>query len=151
MTLKYIKNIALYTLIAMFFILDRYLKYVFNNSDDNVSLIGDILSLNFVPNEFVAFSIPLSGVILAIILPLLIISIIVYAIYAVKRKEHHYQLPFLVLILLGASSNAWDRIQFSYVIDYLDLRYFTVFNIADVMIFTGAIFLIFLQRKKTNQ
>jgi len=39
----------------------------------------------------------------------------------------------------GALSNVWDRIEFGYVVDFIDFRYFAVFNFADVFINLGAI------------
>ncbi len=51
------------------------------------------------------------------------------------------------LIVLGAGSNLLDRIKYSYVIDYIDLKYFTVFNIADTMISLGVALLLFYELK----
>jgi signal peptidase II len=43
----------------------------------------------------------------------------------------------LFLAFLGAFSNLYDRLHYGYVIDYFDLKYFTVFNLSDVMIIIG--------------
>lgn len=52
----------------------------------------------------------------------------------------------LVLVLAGAIGNLIDRIRFQYVIDFINLHYgdwyFPAFNIADMAITFGAIFLI---------
>lgn len=59
----------------------------------------------------------------------------------------------LCLILTGALGNAWDRMLYGYVIDFLDFHlgswHFAIFNIADSAICIGA-FMIFLNwaRKK---
>jgi len=47
------------------------------------------------------------------------------------------------LVLAGAVSNAYDRVRYGYVIDFLDFRVWPVFNGADISICTG-IFLISL-------
>lgn len=51
----------------------------------------------------------------------------------------------LALILAGALGNAWDRLQYGYVIDFLDFHYqgwhFAIFNIADSAICLGAFML----------
>ncbi|MFQ5475139.1 MAG: signal peptidase II [Candidatus Nanoarchaeia archaeon] len=39
--------------------------------------------------------------------------------------------------------NLVDRIQFNYVIDYLDIWFWPVFNIADIALTVGVAFLIF--------
>jgi lipoprotein signal peptidase len=49
-------------------------------------------------------------------------------------------------IILGATSNLADRFQYGYVIDYFDLKYFTVFNLADVLIVGGTIGLLWFLR-----
>jgi signal peptidase II len=52
----------------------------------------------------------------------------------------------LGLILGGALGNAWDRIQFSYVIDFLHFHladwHFAIFNVADSAICVGAFMLL---------
>ena len=151
MTLKYKKNIAIYFLIAMFFVLDRYLKNIFNNSEKSINIIGDIFRFSFIPNKYISFSIPLSGNALNIVISSLIILLAIYIIYAFRHKEYRYQIPLLFFILLGATSNILDRLQFGYVIDYLDLKYFTVFNVADAMIFIGAVLLIFSSAKQNKK
>ena len=47
----------------------------------------------------------------------------------------------LLLILLGAFSNLMDRINIGGVIDFIDLRIWPVFNLADMMIVAGIAFL----------
>ena len=51
----------------------------------------------------------------------------------------------LALILAGAIGNAWDRLLYGYVIDFLDFHYqgwhFAIFNIADSAICVGAFML----------
>jgi signal peptidase II len=47
----------------------------------------------------------------------------------------------LGLILGGVSGNLIDRVKLGYVIDFLDLRIWPVFNVADSAITVGAILL----------
>ena len=53
----------------------------------------------------------------------------------------------LSLILGGALGNLWDRITLGYVVDFLDFHYsgyhWPAFNVADSLIFVGALLLIF--------
>lgn len=51
------------------------------------------------------------------------------------RKIH---LP-LLLIIAGAISNLTDRVLFGCVIDFIDLKFWPVFNLADIYITIGAI------------
>ena len=48
----------------------------------------------------------------------------------------------LSLIILGALSNLLDRLIFGYVIDYINIFIWPVFNLADAMIVVGIIFYI---------
>ncbi len=53
----------------------------------------------------------------------------------------------LSFILGGALGNLWDRITLGYVVDFLDFHYsgyhWPAFNVADSLIFVGALLLIF--------
>jgi len=57
-----------------------------------------------------------------------------------KAKSNIYSLS-LGLILAGAIGNLIDRLAFGYVIDFLDLRIWPVFNVADSAITVGAVLL----------
>lgn len=52
-----------------------------------------------------------------------------------------------VLILSGALSNIMDRLSFGCVIDFIDLKFWPVFNLADVFITIGAIIILVKSRK----
>lgn len=47
-----------------------------------------------------------------------------------------------VLIISGAVSNIIDRLYFSCVIDFIDLKFWPIFNLADIFIVSGAILLL---------
>lgn len=46
------------------------------------------------------------------------------------------------LLLGGAVSNLIDRLRFGYVVDYIDLKYLPVFNLADLFIVLGTILIL---------
>ncbi|MBU1087795.1 MAG: signal peptidase II [Candidatus Omnitrophica bacterium] len=50
----------------------------------------------------------------------------------------------LLFILCGATGNLIDRIRLGYVVDFLDLRFWPVFNLADSFITCGVFVLLFL-------
>ena len=55
----------------------------------------------------------------------------------------------IILIISGAISNIIDRLYFGCVFDFIDLKFWPVFNIADVYITIGGMMLLFaLIRKK---
>lgn len=147
---KALKNIAIVLIMAIFFIFDRYLKYLALQefSTKKIEIIGSFLQFSLAKNYFIAFSLPLSGKLLNVLILLIIISLVSYIFYLIlnKNKQRHLILP-LTLILFGAISNFTDRITFGYVVDYFNCRYFTVFNLADAMISFGAIYIIFISWK----
>lgn len=49
----------------------------------------------------------------------------------------------LTLIISGAIGNLIDRLRFGYVIDFIDLRVWPVFNIADIVLCLGAVLFLF--------
>lgn len=127
------KVIALLATIIFF---DRLLKALVV-SGARLDLIGQVLKFNFKPNYFIAFSLPLYGIALELIIGLIILGLLYYFVKLYSAKDYP-KAACLASILLGASSNLFDRLKYGYVIDYLDVKYFTVFNLADALIVAGA-------------
>jgi signal peptidase II len=139
-----VKKMIAVNLAVIFFIgLDRFLKvFSFNNQDSEFNLLGEILKFNYKNNYNIAFSLPLNGNFLIVLIVLIIIILILLGLFYAKKNQTR-EATVLFLIILGASSNLYDRLQYGFVIDYLDLKYFTVFNLADMMIVGGVIYLLF--------
>lgn len=112
------------------FILDRILR--------KISLKGWI---KFFPNKNIAFGIPCPDFILY---PLLffIFYFIVRSLILAYRKEDSGEFLTFTLIFVGAFSNLLDRINYSFIIDYLNIFSWGVINLADLMISAGIIILI---------
>jgi signal peptidase II len=146
------QNIAIVG-IAIFFIADRLLKSLALNNVDRpaANLIGRFFFFDFHPNRYLAFSLPLQGwPIIGLIL--LIIVLLIYKIFylILNKKDQKWLIILLTFILFGAISNILDRLMHGYVIDYLVLRYLTVFNLADVIISLGTIIIILCYAKKSR-
>jgi signal peptidase II len=133
-------DIAMASAIAIFFTADRGLKLSAMNAGGwSWPFIGDILSFHFTANYYMAFSLPLGGLILNIVIALIIIGLAAYAAYLrLKNKRPIADVILILLIIAGAWSNLFDRLAYGYVIDYLELKYFTIFNLADVLITVSA-------------
>src|SRR6056300_392363 len=82
-----------------------------------------------------AFSLPIPKEIL-ILIAFGMIAWVIWSYYENLLEE-----KFSILILAGAIGNLIDRIYFGYVIDFINLKIWPVFNIADIYI-TFAIFLL---------
>jgi len=142
---RIIRNIAGPSVIAMFFIGDRLLKLIAQNQGSILSrpLIGHLLSFHYVPNPGIAFSIIINKTFLNISLSLIVLGLLFAIFYLILKKNTEKCLLWpLTLILFGAISNLTDRYLYGVVVDYFDLQYFSIFNLADAMITAGVIIMI---------
>ena len=131
--------------ISIFIILiDQFTKYlmIYNKKFINKDFL--IFRLDFVKNYGAAFNI-LSGN--RIFLSLISIIFSILLIYLIYRKNTLNQLDLFAysFILGGTIGNGIDRILKGFVIDFINLNFinFPVFNIADISINVGFIFLIY--------
>ncbi len=140
------KSIALF-LAAMFFVGDRCLKILALVRFDSEPwpLLGSWLTFDFTPNYNIAFSLPLGGTWLLWLTGFIIIGLMAFIVYLFWRRQSDMKFAWpLIFLLLGSVSNFIDRLQLSYVVDYLSGRYFSVFNLADVMITGSVIWILIL-------
>lgn len=111
---------------------------------------GNILSLILYKNTGIAFSIPLPE---TVIIPLIAILIIFGGFFL--RKEIDLTRPAalvsLGLILGGALGNLLDRMRLGYVVDFVSVWIFPVFNIADAAITIGILLLILKAHVRTQK
>jgi len=123
-------------LVLLLFIIDRALKVYFYNTGADPVFLYKILSLHKELNTGVAFGIHIP---LLIIVPIIItiLALLVYLATKAYQEKDYFMFFVLNLIIAGGFSNIIDRFKYGYVIDYIDLKYFTVFNIADAMITIG--------------
>ena len=115
----------------------------------SVPAIGKIVSLTLVKNTGAAFGLFKYQTTAFIVISLIAIAVTVF--YLAKKKTSFY--PALALILGGAAGNLIDRLRFGYVVDFIDLHFWPVFNIADSCITIGAIslFVIILRGKGASR
>ncbi|MEA3449530.1 MAG: signal peptidase II [Patescibacteria group bacterium] len=145
------KKTAYCLYVAVFLLLfDRFLKiFIWFNQDFEYQIIKEYFKISFVLNPYIAFSLPLSGSILITVI-IVILILLLLAIIRLYLARNYYASGLFSIIFLGASSNLYDRFKYGAVIDYFDLRYFTVFNLADSMIVVAAIVLIFTLSSKKS-
>ncbi|MCK4539793.1 signal peptidase II [Candidatus Parcubacteria bacterium] len=143
------KKMVYCVVLAIFFvILDRLFKVLAISCYENIKidLIFDYFGFTLAKNYYIAFSLPLSGPILSVFIGVVILILLYFWLILIKKQEYS-QASCLTFVILGAISNIIDRVKYGFVIDYLDLKYFTVFNIADSMIVAGVVLLIILNKK----
>lgn len=143
---------AVYYCGAIFFVvLDRFLRmlslHYFQGRE--ASLIWDHLQFTFAKNYFIALSLPLSGVFLNWVIFFLICLLIFYFL-RMYGQGNIFSAATIIIIIFGAFSNLYDRIIYGFVIDYLELKWLTVFNLADAMIVIS-VFVLFISDFKRRE
>ena len=129
--------------ISFFCILDQLSKIYINlNLNKLYNLDLFIFNIDFVRNYGAAFNL-LSGsrFFLSFIS---VISTIILSYFIFISENKHINKYGLSLILAGSIGNGIDRILKGYVIDFIKIKFidFPVFNIADIVINIGVLFLI---------
>ncbi|HLY23912.1 MAG TPA: signal peptidase II [bacterium] len=100
-------------------------------------VIPGVLSLTLVSNTGIAFSL-LRGLPPAAIV-VLALTVLAVALYNKDAWPRTAAVRWgLGLVLGGAAANVVERLRFGYVIDYLDVHVWPVFNVADSAIVVGA-------------
>ncbi|MBQ7284386.1 MAG: signal peptidase II [Oscillospiraceae bacterium] len=147
-------------IVAVLVALDQLFKHLatqFLSSAAPVTIIPNILGLNYVHNYGAGFSILSGKVIFLIIVTSLALVAIALAILMHKFENRFDEFCF-VLILAGGIGNLIDRSLNGFVVDYLEFLFidFPVFNFADILICCGVgLFMVytiatefFLKKKK---
>ncbi|MCI8866841.1 MAG: signal peptidase II [Anaerotignum sp.] len=114
---------------------------------ENAVAVPGLLDLTFVENRGVAFGMFSGQRWLILALTGAIVGVLVY--YYKKlpaEKEYRWVRCALVMIVSGAVGNIIDRIFRGYVVDFFDFAFMDwyVFNVADIYVVLGVIWLIFL-------
>lgn len=81
---------------------------------------------------------------LVIIFSLLIIFFLITWFFKSLRSKNYLKLIGQSLLILGGISNLYDRLFHGFVIDFIStsLWPFSIFNLADIMVATGVVFLV---------
>ncbi len=118
-------------------IISRYHKELLNND-----LI--LFSIDYVKNYGAAFNL-LNGNRIFLSIVSLIVSVILIYFILIKKNITNLDLLSYSFILGGTVGNGIDRLTKGYVLDFINLNFinFPVFNIADISINIGLIFIIY--------
>lgn len=139
-----------YFTIIFWVLLDLVSKYLANlYLQENINLISDFLYLWYVENKWIAFSINVPF--LKIVTIILTLWIFYYYFTEEKKKDDKIMDFAFGLILAWAIWNGYERIVNSFVVDFIWVKYFSVFNLADAFICIWAVIFIlktFLQKNK---
>lgn len=135
-------------------IADQYTKLLVRQEmflGQSKPLIDGVLHLTYVQNTGGAFGILRHHTQLFIAVSILVIGFMLYYLAREKEKDFFHKLIFS-LILGGAVSNLVDRVLFGYVVDFIDVLIWPVFNFADMAISVSIVLLILytMLKKESN-
>lgn len=111
-----------------------------NMYGSEISIIDNVFSLTYVENFGAAWGIFSEWDFLLKVLPPVLIVIIL--IYLYKSKPDKFEILSGTLVISGAIGNFIDRIRLGYVIDFIDFKFWPVFNFADICIVVGCFLMI---------
>lgn len=126
------------------FIVDRLSKVYILQKSPSEFVQGDFLSLYL--NQNLAFSLPIFAWLLWPILAFVLVWLLFFTWQMYQQKQIIF-LP-LSLIILGAISNILDRLLYGGVVDFISIWQFPVFNLSDVYITVGFMWVLFFELKK---
>jgi signal peptidase II len=124
-------------------IADQVTKHVVEHTlalDDSVHVAGP-LSLHHVQNSGIAFGLFSSAT--AVVTVVTAVAVVWMLVYFARSGSRHPVLPAALGLLIGGSlSNLVDRIRLHHVTDFIDLKWWPAFNLADSFIVVGVAILL---------
>lgn len=136
-------------------IVDQLTKFIVRSNMaelESIPLIKDVFHLTYILNPGAAFGMLAYKTVFFIVIAIVVIGgVIIY-----NHRLSGEQLVLRIALGLqvgGAIGNLIDRVKFAHVVDFLDFRFFPVFNFADTAITVGVGLLILeiLRQDKLNQ
>lgn len=124
---------------------DLYIKYIASFSSitwKKIHLIWDYVYLTYIKNDGIAFSIWLTWVLLKTI-TIALISWLLFYYFKYENKKSILTNLWYWLLIWWAIWNGIERIFYWEVIDFVWVKYFAVFNLADAYITIWIILLIY--------
>jgi signal peptidase II len=122
---------------------DQVTKHIVTSSlalDDSVHVIGP-LSIHHVQNSGIAFGLFASAT--AVVTVVTAAAVVWMIVFFARSGSRHPVLPAALGLLIGGSlSNLVDRIRLHHVTDFIDLKYWPAFNLADSFIVIGVAILL---------
>ena len=139
----------MYIISFLIVLVDRITKILVEEFLDGkvLNIIRNVFYFTNVKNNGAAFSILETKVLLLTIISAFAVAFLIY--YVAKNDKNNIGYFFLIGGIIG---NLFDRIFLGYVIDFIGINIFSysfpIFNIADIFIVLGAIFILFEKDKK---
>ena len=143
----------------MIFLFDRiskiYVIYLDNKLFGSEIFSSNFLNIYLIWNEGIAFGLFSFNEKIFYNILTIIILIIILIIFIMTIKSDGFKKYSLLMILGGALGNVFDRLYYKAVPDFIDFHignfHWFIFNVADIFISIGIIFLIILELTANNK
>ena len=147
------------SLIFIIFLFDRisqiYVIYLDNKLFGSEIFSSNFLNIYLIWNEGIAFGLFSFNEKIFYNLLTIIILIIILIIFIMTYKSHGFKKYSLLMILGGALGNVFDRLYYKAVPDFIDFHignfHWFIFNVADIFITIGVIFMIIFEFTYKNK
>ena len=145
--------------ILLIFLFDRiskiYVIYLDNKLFGSEIFSSNFLNIYLIWNEGIAFGLFSFNEKIFYNILTIIILIIILIIFIMTIKSDGFKKYSLLMILGGALGNVFDRLYYKAVPDFIDFHignfHWFIFNVADIFITIGIIFMVILELFKKNQ
>lgn len=121
--------------------LDQWSKWFFINHQERTYGLVSGLSFDFTRNYGLAFGLSANRWVI-IVISVLLMGFLLWFARAEWKNAHRLAAVAALLMGVGALSNLMDRIRYGYVVDWISVQYWSVFNLADVWITLGALLIV---------
>lgn len=133
-------------------VLDQLTKNYFQTNQGSQFILWEpLLIFEFTANYNIAFGLPINSIIFIFLL-ILVLGLLIYLIWQTWIRKEFLQFSLILIILAGATGNIIDRIRLGYVIDFINVPFWSVFNLADIFIVVSVgvwlIYLLFYESKR---
>ncbi|WP_288876268.1 signal peptidase II [uncultured Fusobacterium sp.] len=139
---------------------DQLSKYLIDTTmfeGETLPLVSNFFHITYVKNRGIAFGLFQGKLDIIGIATIIAIVAIAYFLYKERKKMSIIEQLGFIYILAGAIGNMIDRVFRGYVVDMIDFRgiWSYIFNLADVWINMGVIFIIvdqlFLKKRRKHE
>lgn len=104
-------------------------------------------NITYLENTGVSFGMFKNNNLLFIIISIVAFLFFLHKFFSLNYNQNIFRIP-LIILLSGILGNLIDRIFLGYVVDFIDFRFWPVFNLADSYLTISLIFILYLSFKK---
>jgi signal peptidase II len=137
---------------AMVVILDQVTKLLVQSKmhvGQSIKVLHPVLYFTYVKNPGAAFGIFPAGSFLFVIITFVVLAGVLWYLYRARPKDQRL-LWGIVFCASGALGNVIDRLRIGKVVDFIDVRIWPIFNVADMAIVLGVILVLLYTLKQPS-